>query len=537
MNMQDVFVTPGNGKEPASQSQVGSSNQSITSHDSPSDILEKRYKAILGEKNQEYYLKRFQEFDKKGSKFQVSGNFWAWYFNAGWFLYRKMYGLFFAYILFSIVVSVPMRIVAEIFMEKSQWGLLITILIIGLFLTILLLLYSNSLYHKHILKKISKAQHFITNEPELLAYLRAKGGVHSWCLWVAWASLSLPVIGVVAAIIIPQFAAYSSKKAGSQQTPFSSVAEKPIAQKTLTDEEFFGKKQATTQQNPFDQFDKKTATEQPPQNNTVPDADQEKITNEHFNTIRRAVPDFDQIVASGELRAWIDTQASPIREQYRKVADAGTATEVIDLLNRYKNNQNDIKNAIQQRSSRMKQFYEAQDFYAVIREAESGQYLSDHSNMLGVSLFKTNQISRAVTAFQTAEKALPNSANIKCNLGDAYLSSGSLSKALAKYCEALNIEPTNEAYKQRISSIENRSDFASYGYSSKRVSVDFFKMDIHNVFRLFREIAGIKINVDSSVQGTLTLNLKNIPWDLALDVVLNMSNLTRRNYSDSINIY
>lgn len=321
-------------------------------------------------------------------------------------------------------------------------------------------------------------------------------------------------------------------------TTSTSVSEKSTEQQYLTDEEVYGENQVATKQNPFDQFDKKPTTEESSsQNNSALNTKQDKATDEHFNTISKAIPDFDQIVASGELVSWIDRQPSLTREQYKKVAESGTASEVIDLLTIYKNNQNDIENEIQQRSNRMKQFYEAQDFYAVIREAESGQYLLDYANILGISLYKVNQFDRAIQAFQQAEKAFPATANFKCNLGDAYLSSGSLALALTKYCEAHNIDSTNETYKQRITNIQNRTDLANYGYSAKRVSVDFFKIDIHKVFQLFSDISGIKINADRSIQGSLTLTLNNIPWDLALDVVLNMSNLAKRNYSDSINVF
>ena len=48
-------------------------------------------------------------------------------------------------------------------------------------------------------------------------------------------------------------------------------------------------------------------------------------------------------------------------------------------------------------------------------------------------------------------------------------------------------------------------------YDKQPVTVDFYKIDIHNVFRLFGEISGMNIVIDEGVAGTLTLSLL-ISW-------------------------
>ena len=65
------------------------------------------------------------------------------------------------------------------------------------------------------------------------------------------------------------------------------------------------------------------------------------------------------------------------------------------------------------------------------------------------------------------------------------------------------------------------------GYEKQKITVDFFKIDLHNVFRLFGEISGQNIVVDEGVSGTLTLALNNIPWDFALDIILNLKDLQK----------
>ncbi len=69
--------------------------------------------------------------------------------------------------------------------------------------------------------------------------------------------------------------------------------------------------------------------------------------------------------------------------------------------------------------------------------------------------------------------------------------------------------------------------FGFAGYEKQKISVDFFKIDLHNVFRLFGEISGQNIVVDEGVKGNLTLALQEVPWDFALDIILNLKDLQK----------
>ncbi len=68
-------------------------------------------------------------------------------------------------------------------------------------------------------------------------------------------------------------------------------------------------------------------------------------------------------------------------------------------------------------------------------------------------------------------------------------------------------------------------EFTYAGYEKQAITVDFYKIDLHNVFRLFGEISGMNIVIAQGVGGTLTLALDNVPWDFVLDVILNLQNL------------
>lgn len=82
-----------------------------------------------------------------------------------------------------------------------------------------------------------------------------------------------------------------------------------------------------------------------------------------------------------------------------------------------------------------------------------------------------------------------------------------------------------------------QDSFAFSGYKNQRISVDFYKIDIHNVFRLFREITDLNIIVDEGVSGTVTLALDDVPWDFALDIILNLKNLRKEERYNTLVIY
>ena len=62
-------------------------------------------------------------------------------------------------------------------------------------------------------------------------------------------------------------------------------------------------------------------------------------------------------------------------------------------------------------------------------------------------------------------------------------------------------------------------------YTGEKISLDFKDADIKNVFRLIADISGLNIIVSQHVDGKVTLKLDSIPWDEALDLILETNNL------------
>ncbi|MEW6501931.1 MAG: AMIN domain-containing protein [Thermodesulfobacteriota bacterium] len=96
-------------------------------------------------------------------------------------------------------------------------------------------------------------------------------------------------------------------------------------------------------------------------------------------------------------------------------------------------------------------------------------------------------------------------------------------------------KPQKTSAKPAQSAAAAATDTYSFaGYTKQRISVDFYKIDLHNVFRLFGEISGQNIVVDEAVNGTLTLALNEVPWDFALDIILNLKDLQKEERFNTI---
>ena len=62
-------------------------------------------------------------------------------------------------------------------------------------------------------------------------------------------------------------------------------------------------------------------------------------------------------------------------------------------------------------------------------------------------------------------------------------------------------------------------------FTGRHVSLDFQGADLRAVLRVFAEISGLNIVIDSRVQGSVDVSLREVPWDQALDIILRANQL------------
>ena len=66
----------------------------------------------------------------------------------------------------------------------------------------------------------------------------------------------------------------------------------------------------------------------------------------------------------------------------------------------------------------------------------------------------------------------------------------------------------------------------AHRYTGRRIQdLDVRELDIRDFLRFLAEAAGVNIVIDNDVSGSVTLRLRNVPWDEALDVVLRANSL------------
>ena len=69
---------------------------------------------------------------------------------------------------------------------------------------------------------------------------------------------------------------------------------------------------------------------------------------------------------------------------------------------------------------------------------------------------------------------------------------------------------------------------AKFGYTGERLSLNFQDIPVRAVLQLIADFTGLNVVVSDSVSGNLTLRLKNVPWDQALDIILKAKGLSKR---------
>jgi type IV pilus assembly protein PilQ len=65
----------------------------------------------------------------------------------------------------------------------------------------------------------------------------------------------------------------------------------------------------------------------------------------------------------------------------------------------------------------------------------------------------------------------------------------------------------------------------SNGYTGRRIDLDMQNTDVHQVLRLLSDVGQVNIVTADNVSGTVTIKMRNVPWDQALDVVLQSKGL------------
>ncbi|MCC7276726.1 MAG: type IV pilus secretin PilQ [Chromatiaceae bacterium] len=73
-------------------------------------------------------------------------------------------------------------------------------------------------------------------------------------------------------------------------------------------------------------------------------------------------------------------------------------------------------------------------------------------------------------------------------------------------------------------------------FSGDRLTLNFQDIEVRAVLQLLADFTGLNLVASDSVKGNVTLRLKNVPWDQALDIILKSKGLTMRQKGNVIMI-
>lgn len=74
------------------------------------------------------------------------------------------------------------------------------------------------------------------------------------------------------------------------------------------------------------------------------------------------------------------------------------------------------------------------------------------------------------------------------------------------------------------------------GFAGEKLSLNFQNIEVRSVLQVIADFTGMNIVASDSVQGNITLRLKDVPWDQALDVIMKNKGLDMRKSGNVISI-
>ena len=185
------------------------------------------YRAVIGEKNQPYYLRQFKALELADAR-KGSWHWPAFFFTFYWLLYRKMWLYALIYLCIPYLVGLLLGVSeaggeSQSSSTSATLGLIYFLFIVGLW--ILPALYANSLYYRACRKKIEKVISQYQDVATRLEHLRRAGGTSNALIFVV---LAVPVIGILAAVALPAYQDYTVRARLSEAMAVGASAEAAV---------------------------------------------------------------------------------------------------------------------------------------------------------------------------------------------------------------------------------------------------------------------------------------------------------------------
>jgi len=85
-----------------------------------------------------------------------------------------------------------------------------------------------------------------------------------------------------------------------------------------------------------------------------------------------------------------------------------------------------------------------------------------------------------------------------------------------------------------LTQAEEEARKEEFPYTGERLSLNFQDIEVRAVLQLIADFTGLNLVASDTVSGSITLRLKNVPWDQALDIILRSKGLAMRQVGNVI---
>lgn len=164
-----------------------------------------------------------------------------------------------------------------------------------------------------------------------------------------------------------------------------------------------------------------------------------------------------------------------------------------------------------------------------LKEQRLGDKLTISLNEVGYaeSIIKRLDVSDFSTPIKYIDIQKGNNNQLNLNI----LNRGSWDYAIYQLQNKLVINIRNSTASTGSTGIPNLKQD-----KSDRISLNFQNIDVRALLQLLADFSGYNILVSDSVSGTISLKLNNVPWDQALQIILNSKGLGMRRDGNVIRI-
>lgn len=186
------------------------------------------YKAVLGPKNQNYYMGQFAIFDAEG-KTSASWHWPAFFITTYWLLYRKMWLAALLYFIFPYLFFVVIGMIAAATNGSANTIIGAVYLVYLAAIFFLPPMYANALYYNHCKKKIAGVMASTVDTQRQLGKLSGKGGTSGIVMFILLFFLFFAFLGILAAVAIPAYQDYTSRARVAQAFELGRSAENLVS--------------------------------------------------------------------------------------------------------------------------------------------------------------------------------------------------------------------------------------------------------------------------------------------------------------------